>query len=116
MLDDLPGRWRDRADLLERHGAGEAAATCRELAAELEAALEDAGDELLTLAEAAAESGYSGRRLRELATAGELENLGRRGAPRFRRADLPRKARTSSPSAYDPAEDAAALLAARGGA
>jgi hypothetical protein len=108
---DLPAGWRARAELLTRHGAGEAAATCRELAGELEAALAEAAGELLTLEQAARESGYSDRRLRELLTDGVIPQAGRKGAPRIRRGDLPRRARpAATANGYDPAEDARRLL------
>ncbi|HUF69828.1 MAG TPA: hypothetical protein VMM79_14385 [Longimicrobiales bacterium] len=99
---ELAMAWRERAGLLERHGAVEAAATCRELAAELTDALKEVADELLTLTEAATESGYSPRRLRELIAEGAIPQAGRKGAPRIRRGSLPRKA-TTSPDAAEAA-------------
>jgi hypothetical protein len=108
---ELPAAWRTRAELFGRHGAATAAACCRELAAELEGALVAAGDETLTLAEAARESGYSDRRLRELLADGSITNAGRKGAPRVRRADLPRKARPAeTANGYNAQEDALRLL------
>jgi hypothetical protein len=108
---DLPAAWRARGELMARHGAGEAAATCRQLADELEGALRDAGAEELTLTEAARASGYSGRRLREFLADGTIANAGRKHAPRIRRADLPRKARPADrANGYDAQEDARRLL------
>jgi hypothetical protein len=58
---------------------------------ELENALRCHGDALLTLAEAASESGYSVDRLgREIARS-KIPNAGRLHAPRVRRSDLPKK-------------------------
>ena len=111
---DLPARWRSDAETLRGYGDHRGAVVLERVAAELLAALEERADEELRLAAAAAESGLSVRRLRELIAAGDVPNAGRRGAPRIRRRDLPRRrqqAGTSSP--YDPARDAAAL-AARG--
>ena len=56
-------------------------------------------DELLTLAQAARESGYSADHLRLLTRQSRLPNAGRRRAPRLRRRDIPRKPDfgTSSP-------------------
>jgi hypothetical protein len=88
---DLPATWRDRAAELDPY-APPAAEAFRTAAAELEATLRAAADEELTLAEAAAESGYSAERLRRKVAGGEIPNAGRKGAPRIRRADLPRKA------------------------
>jgi len=112
---DLVQAWRDRAAELRTWAAAEGAARALEqAAAELEAALREHDDELLTLAEASAESGYSERRLRELRAAGELQDYGRPGAPRFRRADLPRKPRRErepSTTDYDPKEHAQRIAA-----
>jgi len=111
MLRDLPEQWRQRAAELRGWAAAEGAACALErAAAELEAALREQAEELLTLQEAAAESGYSARRLRELVAAGQLENVGGKGRPRFRRGDLPRKARAQSAGRYDPREDARSLV------
>jgi hypothetical protein len=53
----------------------------------------DAGtDELLTLRQAARESGYSADHLGRLVKTGAIPNAGRPHAPRIRRRDLPRKA------------------------
>jgi hypothetical protein len=89
---DLPAAWRERATELRRFGAEPQAVTLEAVAAELEAALRAADDEELTLKEAAAESGYSAERLRHKVAEGDVPNAGRKGAPRIRRADLPRKA------------------------
>ena len=111
----LPTAWRARADDLRPYAAPAAIAWER-AADELEAALAAEADELLTLAEAAAESGYSDRRLRELIADGTIPQAGRKGAPRIRRGDLPRRAgRTEAAGGYDAAADARAL-AARGAA
>jgi hypothetical protein len=106
---ELPALWRARAETLRRFAP--AAATAFEDAAdELEAALREAAETPLTLAEAARESGYSERRLRELLAAGAIPNAGRKNAPRIRRADLPRKASRAVQRGYDPRGDAARLL------
>ncbi len=57
------------------------------------AAVLDAGtDELLTLRQAARESGYSADHLGRLVKTGAIPNAGRPHAPRILRRDLPRKA------------------------
>lgn len=111
---ELPATWRERADLLEAHGAGEAARTCRVLADELEAALRATAEARLTLAEATRESGYSERRLRELLSDGAIPNAGRKHAPRIRRSDLPRKPRTEVGNGFDPASEARRIIAGGG--
>jgi hypothetical protein len=108
----LPATWRHRAEELRPY-APAAAEAFRAAADELEAALREAADEELTLAAAAEASGYSARRLRELISGGELPNAGRKGAPRIRRGDLPRRAAKSTGIQYDPAVDARSILSRR---
>jgi hypothetical protein len=52
--------------------------------------------EALTLDQAAAESGYTYSALEKMMRRGELQNVGKKGAPRVRRGDLPRKPRRRS--------------------
>ena len=92
LPSELATRWRTRGDELDPY-APAAAAAFHTAAAELEAALQAAEDELLPPAEASTESGLSKRRLRELSAEGKLENVGRKGAPRYRRGDLPMRAK-----------------------
>lgn len=107
---DLPAGWRVRAAELEPYSAPGAFAW-RAAAAELEEAMHAAADEALTLGEAAEQSGYSRRRLRELIADGTVPNAGRKGAPRIRRGDLPMRPRaaTASNSGYRVDDDAAEL-------
>lgn len=110
MPADLAGHWRSRAAELERYAAP-AAEAFRTAACELEAALREADDAELTLADAAQESGYSTRRIAQLVADGSIENRGRKGAPRIRRADLPRRTGKGKSATYDPTNDARALVA-----
>jgi hypothetical protein len=106
----LPGTWRSRADELRPYAPAAAEAFVR-AADELAAAMAEAADEPLTLAEASVESGYSERRLRELVAAGEIPQAGRKHAPRIRRGDLPRRPGGGKDAgSYDPESDAASLL------
>ncbi|MEQ1857237.1 MAG: hypothetical protein ABL963_12235 [Longimicrobiales bacterium] len=91
MTDDLPRIWRGRADELRPYAPAAAEAFTR-AAVELEESLHADGAEELTLAEAAQESRYAARTLREKLAKGELPNAGARHRPRIRRADLPRRA------------------------
>lgn len=111
MLSELAERWTSAADALERWGDERGAAILRRCIVELEAHARERADEDLTLAEAARESGYSKRRLRELIAEGTIPQAGRKGAPRIRRRDLPRKpsADVPRPSGYDVSADAASL-------
>lgn len=90
-VGDLPARWRAKAADLARY-APTVAAALEDAAAELERTLTAGADELLTLGQAAAESGYSTDHLSRLMREGKVPNVGRPHAPRIRRADLPRKA------------------------
>ncbi len=63
------------------------------LADELESALHATDGALLTLTEAAVETGYSADHLGWLVRNGRIPNHGRPNAPRVRRIDLPRKSK-----------------------
>ena len=105
----LPAAWRAEADRLDRF-APAAAVAFRDAAVALEGALRAEADETMTLAEAALSSGYSVDHLRHLIASGELPQSGRKGAPRVRRADLPKKAKPRpSPTLYDADADARRL-------
>jgi len=60
-------------------------------AAELERALALVADETLSLVEASRVSGYTPDYLGHLVKIKKIKNVGRPGAPRIRRADLPKK-------------------------
>lgn len=98
--DRLPESWRSRAAELERYSPP-AAEAFRAAADELEEALRERAGERLTLQEAAEESGYSTRRLRELLAEGTIPQAGRKGAPRIRRGDLPIKPGAAPATGYD---------------
>ena len=82
-LSDLADRWLSAADTLESAFDERGASLYRHLAAELQEALRESADEVLTLQEASAESGYSESRLRHLIADGELPQAGERGRPLF---------------------------------
>lgn len=92
-LSDLAARWEREAELLDRYHDDRGAAAARLHAEELREAVRTAESELLTPDQAAEASGFSKRRLRELVSDGKLKNFGARGAPRYRRGDLPTKTR-----------------------
>lgn len=106
---DLPAVWRRLASDLAPY-APAAAEAFRRAAGELASALRSSSAEELTLAEASAESNYSPRRLREMLAEGTIPNAGRKGAPRVRRGDLPRRP-ARAPTGYDAESDARQLLA-----
>jgi hypothetical protein len=115
----LVDRWRADSEVLRRNGCETAAQALEARASELEAVLRNEAAETLTLRQAAQESGYSHERLRHLIAAGDIANAGRKGAPRIRRADLPRKAQAKAVSggSFDAfAAARRATMASRGGA
>lgn len=85
--------WQRRAARLREWGADSVAAIWRLAADELEAYERERAWEALTLRQAELESGYSASHLGRMIAAGKMENVGRPGAPRVRRGDLPRKGR-----------------------
>jgi len=87
----LPGRWRSLAEQQRALGAEAQACTLEWCASDLETALRAWRNEILTLDQAATESGYTTEHLGRLLREGKIPNGGERGAPRIRRADLPRK-------------------------
>src|SRR5687768_11660431 len=118
LVSELAATWRSRATELRRWAAAEGAACALEGAArELEAALRGQGEELLTLAQAARESGYSDEHVGRMVRMGKIPNAGRPSAPRVRRADLPKRlSRTvvlRGPVAYDAVADARSLASRR---
>ena len=103
MSDTTPGarapralatQWRADADTFARYSGSQLADVCRRHADELDAAIRSIQGEALTLAEAAAESGYSKDRLRHMVADGTVPNAGRKGAPRVLRSEVPSKGRS----------------------
>ena len=92
-LAELAEQWRDEAAVLRRCGSERTATLCETHATQMMAAFGSYLFEPLSIEAAAEESGYSASRLYRLVESGALENAGRPGAPRIRRAHLPRKAR-----------------------
>ncbi|MGH7628447.1 MAG: hypothetical protein ACREOF_03500 [Gemmatimonadales bacterium] len=90
-LADLVARWRDEAAPFQTRGARAATEAAESYATELEAWSREHELEAITLEQAAAESGYTYSALEKMVRRKELPNVGRKGAPRVRRGDLPRK-------------------------
>jgi hypothetical protein len=87
----LAQRWRDEAALLRRRAAPAQADVLESCAAELEAWVRERELEVLTLDRASEETGFSYSALEKMVRAGKVANVGRKGRPRVRRGDLPRK-------------------------
>lgn len=91
--DELLARWQSRRTEWKRLGAQvEGAAVADEVLADLALLEESEGDEVLSLAAASLESGYSRDHIARLIRQGAIPNAGRPNAPSVRRRDLPRKA------------------------
>jgi hypothetical protein len=89
MNTALSSQWRSRASELERYSPS-AAQAFRDAADELEKVLQS-GEETVSLKEAALLGGYSGDALQKMVASGRIQNFGRKGKPRVRRADVPVK-------------------------
>ncbi len=110
VLNSLAECWLATAETLEGAFDERGAALYRHLAAELQEALREAADEVLTLTQAAAESGYSESRLRHLIADGAIPQAGERGRPRVRRGDLPSKPQKNGQHTTDIEQEANAVL------
>ena len=90
--DDLLALWQRRRAEWKRLGAHvEGVAVADEILADLALLEQCEGDEILSLAAASSESGYSSDHIARLIRKGTIPNAGRPNAPRVRRGDLPRK-------------------------
>ena len=89
--DDLVARLRSDSVTLQRYGATTSADAVEHCADLLEEVNREVDDERLTLARGASEGGYSKSHLGRLLADKKIPNAGHKGAPRIRRADLPRK-------------------------
>jgi hypothetical protein len=114
-LDTLRTKWRVRREEFARFRATVDGATlCDELLADLDSALLMRDEEVLTLRDAAALSGYTVDHLARLIRQGKLPNAGRNRAPRVRRRDIPIKANSTSrggdTDSYNARSDARSLV------
>ena len=100
---ELPNEWRTLAAQQRRLGADSQARILDFCADELAAALRRAGDEVLTLARAAQESGYTTDHLSRMVRQGKIPNSGRKSKPLIRRSDLPKKTlKSEAPPCFSP--------------
>lgn len=120
-VNELPTYFRSLAAVSRLLAGAESAACAYEYAARcIERALVHKAEEVLTLAEAAALSGYSADHLARRIREGTLPNAGRPNAPRLRRADVPikptrRRVAAHRSLGYDVDADARSLGCRRGG-
>lgn len=90
-IRNLADRWEREADRLRARGLEREAQMEESFAEELRDTLTLVETDTVTLQEAAALGGYSYSHLQHLVSEGEIENVGEKGAPRIRRADVPVK-------------------------
>ena len=112
MIRNLSKSWRELAQIFRNHADKPLALAYEKCASELEEALSEEGDRLLTLREAAEMSGYSADHLGRAVREGKIPNAGRHRAPRIRLRDLPKKAveQLPSPGKRGHNEDATAIV------
>ena len=91
LISLLTTRWRTEAETLHRRGADEQAHVLESCAVELEEQGRAFSLEALTLEQAVAESGFSYSAVQKMVSNGTIPNVGKKGAPRVRRGDLPKK-------------------------
>ena len=90
-LADLAAEWRGESEVLRRRGASAQADVLDSVARDLEERLREWELEALTMEEAQVESGYSRSTLERRMASGQIPNVGKGGAPRILRRDLPFK-------------------------
>lgn len=104
-LVELADRWRADAERFRSYGAERLATACEKHAEELEEQLREWSLELLTLKEAARETGLKYDTIQRK-VGSELPNAGKKGSPRVRRADLHEFLDPPEPRLHeDPVED-----------
>lgn len=107
-------RWPTRLSEWARIGAlVDGARVCQDVLEDFEAVTRAEDDAELSLAEAAARSGYSSDHLRRLHRRGELPAYRKGRNLFFRSGDLPRKPTAPRLSAYDPVADARRAISER---
>lgn len=91
-LDEIVARWETRRNEGESLGSTVTLANvAAAVLADLALLRSDADAETVTLAEGARRSGYSADHLQRLVADGKIPNVGRKGRPRIRVVDLPKK-------------------------
>jgi hypothetical protein len=95
----------------------DAATLTKSIVASLRGIREDSLEAPMTLTEAAVCTGYSADHIGRLVRQGKIRNLGRKGAPRVRVRDLPRRVgyqlAPANSKSYDPITDARSLRVRR---
>jgi hypothetical protein len=109
--EDLISKWTARREDWSRVKAQvDGVLVCDELLSDILALLTAGKAALLTLRQAAEVSGYSEDHLGRQVLQGKIPNAGRKGSPRIKTGDLPRRIVRTGPRLYDPVTDARNLL------
>jgi hypothetical protein len=109
LTNELVSQWENDAQRLAQLGAHPQAELLRQCSKELFEAMKAENDVLLTLTMAAQLCGYSPDYLGRLVREGTIPNHGRKGSPKVRRGDLPKKPVVVAGRGnfrYDPSTDA----------
>jgi hypothetical protein len=112
-LETLASKWDTDAQRLAQYGAHLQADLLRQCSKELFEAMKADSEVLLTLALAAQMCGYSADHLGRLVAKRKLKNYGRKGSPKVRLGDLPRKPRNvvgAASGGYSANTDARSIL------
>ncbi len=108
-LDELERSWLDEADQYERVGAlVKGDLLLRRIVDDLRRTILARASQVLTVGEAARESGFSKSHLFALLESHRIPNAGGPNRPRVRRYDLPRRPQRRTPSC--PAADRVAIV------
>ena len=114
ILSRLATRWRSEAAVLQRRGASIQAGVLEGCASEMEEEARLFSLEPLTLGQSADESGFSYSALQKMVSHGTIPNNGKKGTPRVRRGDLPKKPSCGSSSPECEPDLADLVLAGKG--
>lgn len=88
-MDGFRDRWRKEQDVLRRRDAlVNGAALIGDMLADMDKALSEDGERVLTPKEASRVTGMSAAHIKRLVRQGTLPNAGRRGSPRVLQRDL----------------------------
>lgn len=98
FVSSITEAWSQRACEFDKHGLEPGAKLIRTLIAELSEQSSHYLAEPLTLESASKESGYSPDHLARLVRKGILKNLGKKGAPRVSRRELPIRPALAQPA------------------
>ena len=113
LTNELASQWENDAQLMAQYGSPQQADVLRHCSRKLFEVIKSEKDVLLTLTLASQVSGYSADHLGRMVGEGRLTNYGRKGSPKLRLGDLPKKPRAvvaANSGGYTPNADARSIL------